>query len=142
MKTKKWTLPVALMTVLAWGYSGTVQATGWYHMPSNLMQTMGWGFGPGYHAPLVLGPHGMAPTRQQERIRMQCAPFAVGVGCDASAGSDMHSSSLLHSPYISHGTQMPTNYPLLEGQQRSNEPAAAPVKWRMIAPPSSTGTAR
>jgi hypothetical protein len=36
--------------------TSTCQAAGRWHVPSTPCQYMGYGFGPGYHAPMVLGP--------------------------------------------------------------------------------------
>lgn len=42
------TLAIAILATNA------AHGAGWYNMPTNLRQCMGMGFGPGYHAPLVL----------------------------------------------------------------------------------------
>ena len=43
---------VALASCLAPNASGA----GYFNMPTNLRQCLGYGYGPGYHAPMLLGP--------------------------------------------------------------------------------------
>lgn len=57
---------------------------GHYNMPTSLPQCMGMGFGPGYHAPLLLGPKWKAGVAAQpvRRLPAPLPPPACG-GFDA-----------------------------------------------------------
>lgn len=59
---------VALASVEASG-------AGYFNMPTNLRQCLGYGYGPGYHAPMLLGPMIKAGIEAQ-RLRRTPSAFA------------------------------------------------------------------
>ena len=74
---------------------------GYYNLPTSLPQCLGMGFGPGYHAPMVMGPMMKAPTSAQrvERLPAALAPPMYGgfdsttVWNDAPVGEPWHASA-------------------------------------------------
>lgn len=56
-------IALALCPALAHG-------AGYYNMPTSWQQCLGVGFGPGYHAPLLLGPKMTAPIASQRIHRL------------------------------------------------------------------------
>ncbi|QDT68610.1 hypothetical protein MalM25_15330 [Planctomycetes bacterium MalM25] len=64
-------LTVAGMTLAASGSLGA----GYYNMPTNLRQCLGYGYGPGYHAPMLLGPM-MKSGIEAQRLRRTPSAFA------------------------------------------------------------------
>lgn len=75
---------LALVAVLTAGPA--VHGAGYYNMPTSLPQCLGVGFGPGHHAPLVLGPWWKAKITAQ-RVQRLPAPLAPPVGCEFGAAS-------------------------------------------------------
>ena len=65
------TLVLALASLLSAVEAG---AAGFYNLPSNGRQCLGYGVGPGYHADLLLGPSYKSRTASG-RIRRVRAPF-------------------------------------------------------------------
>lgn len=60
---------------------------GWYNLPTSLQQCMGLGFGPGHHAPMLLGPVMKVPTSAQRIQRLPSAPQSAGAhGCFGAPG--------------------------------------------------------
>lgn len=54
-------------------------ATGYWNVPSSVCQCMGYGYGAGYHAPLVLGPiscDGWLARNEQRLPYTPCSPTA------------------------------------------------------------------
>lgn len=49
--------------------ASSVEGAGFYNMPSSLRQCVGYGVGPGYHAPLCLGPAEQAGIASKPLIR-------------------------------------------------------------------------
>ncbi|MEO1497213.1 MAG: hypothetical protein AAFV43_08695 [Planctomycetota bacterium] len=49
-------------------------AAGRFNLPTSLPQCLGVGFGPGYHAPMLLGPAMRAGTESQQVRRLPAAP--------------------------------------------------------------------
>lgn len=51
-------------------------ASGFYNMPTSLRQCLGVGFGPGYHAPLLLGPmmRGSVAAQPIQRLPQPLSP--------------------------------------------------------------------
>ncbi|WP_425397821.1 hypothetical protein [Aeoliella sp.] len=48
-------VPMALLAAASCLAASECMATGWWNLPSTANQFMGCGFGPGYHAPMVMG---------------------------------------------------------------------------------------
>lgn len=68
-----------LFVALLVGTTSAASAAGYYNMPTSLRQCLGMGFGPGYHAPLLLGPSLKAgtATKPVTRLPMPLAPPAT-----------------------------------------------------------------
>ncbi len=68
-----------LLWVLTFVWAACVVApapgAGYFNMPTNLRQCLGVGYGPGYHAPMLLGPAMKAGT-EAKRLRRTPAAFA------------------------------------------------------------------
>jgi hypothetical protein len=84
---------------------------GYYNMPTSLPQSLGMGFGPGYHAPLLLGPKMKAPIAAQSvrRLPAPLPPPACG-GFDApSVWSEAQATSAgpWHSARYEYAHQQP-----------------------------------
>lgn len=79
----------------------TALAAGYWNVPSNLGQFMGYGNGAGYHAPLVLGPITYKELYRTNECRVPYAPNS-GYGCGCGG------------------------YPCGGGQPYSTEPASQP----------------
>jgi hypothetical protein len=62
-------------------------ANGRFNMPTSVAQCLGLGFGPGYHAPMVLGPSWKSWSAQQplRRVPAPLAPPAEAEFCGASS---------------------------------------------------------
>jgi hypothetical protein len=58
-------------------------AIGYYNLPGNCCQWWGYGYGPGYHAPMVLGPVTHDGSWHDRVIRLPYAPQPQcrGYGC-------------------------------------------------------------
>ncbi len=61
-------------------------ASGWYNMPTSLEQCLGVGFGPGYHAPLLLGPKLKSKIASQRIVRVP-TPLTPTPACGFGAAS-------------------------------------------------------
>jgi hypothetical protein len=76
-------------------------AVGYWNMPGTYFQYSGYGFGPGYHAPLVLGPVRCDGWLGMGVRRLPYSPTACQAacpGCDtcgATVGSPLFQSSRL-----------------------------------------------
>lgn len=55
----RWSLIIVLMLTVH------AHAAGRWNMPTTPAQCLGWGFGPGYHAPMTLGSVALAPVEYQ-----------------------------------------------------------------------------
>ena len=80
-------------------------AAGFWNMPSNLRQFMGYGNGAGYHAPLVLGPITWNEWYRTNEYRVPYAPTPCnGCGCGGYPCSG-------GQPYSTEPANMPTGHP-------------------------------
>lgn len=81
---------------LAMCFASDALGAGYFNMPTNLRQCLGYGYGPGYHAPMLLGPMMKAGIEAQRLHRVPTAfappprgwtdgPSAWNAGC---AGPD------------------------------------------------------
>lgn len=119
------TIKIVIATALALFVASTAQAGGWYHMPTSFCQCMGWGFGPGYHAPLVIERGGcLKPVAPNPIVRVPVAPFAVGVGC---YGCDPCGLSRLPGCEISPMPAETEDPALIEADLQSNTTPIAPI---------------
>jgi hypothetical protein len=50
------------------------EAVGYWNMPGNFCQCWGYGWGAGYHAPLVLGPPTCSGWLNPHEVRLACPP--------------------------------------------------------------------
>jgi hypothetical protein len=57
-------------------------ATGYWNLPSSIYQSMGYGCGAGYHAPLLLGPRSCAGWFATNERRLPYAPAPPHAGCN------------------------------------------------------------
>ena len=133
---------------LAWIGANPAQAGGWYHMPTSFCQCMGWGFGPGYHAPLMLGPRNCAPTIPHRVIHLPAAPYGVGVGCDGCDECGMSQLTLpQHLPGAYYGfdpveNQSPVTTPPTTQPPASPISPAEPAAHPLFGPPALSTTGR
>lgn len=80
-------LGVAILAVgLLLASAAPAGAVGYWNMPTSFSQWWGYGPGPGYHAPMVLGPMTARELfRPQMEIRLTCPPrpgcCATSCGC-------------------------------------------------------------
>lgn len=73
LRVQGWTaLAVAAVAAAA---PGKACASGYYNMPTSMQQCLGVGFGPGYHAPLILGP-AMKARIASHRVQRVAAPLS------------------------------------------------------------------
>ena len=75
-------------------------SAGYYNLPTSLSQCLGMGFGPGYHAPMVMGPmmkSGVAAQRVQ-RLPAALAPPMGGCFDSATVWSDAPPAEHWQSP--------------------------------------------
>lgn len=71
-----------LACLLAWAVSPAAQAAGRWNTPSTPCQHMGFGFGPGYHAPYVLG-RWWKPSAANPGVDRVGQPWRPPTGCCA-----------------------------------------------------------
>jgi hypothetical protein len=123
------------LVLLVWGCTSSARSGGWYHMPCSACQCMGWGFGPGYHAPLLLGPRGCIPTRPQKIMHLPATPCGVGVGC---GGCDPWGMSQLVAPQY-----MPAPFEVIEPMESEAqvlESRGEPYPSSPLPPSGATNT--
>jgi len=65
-------LAAAILVTLA--ACGPAQAVGRWNLPSAACQWLGYGYGPGYHAPMLLGPAHKAPVARHGVRRLPQPP--------------------------------------------------------------------
>jgi hypothetical protein len=74
----------AMLVATAW--ATPARATGYWNMPSNFCQCLGYGFGAGHHAPLVLGPANWNGICAHNEVRLPCAPSVPYGSCGSTDG--------------------------------------------------------
>lgn len=131
-----------LLSGVILGTASIAPAVGFYNVPTNLRQCLGVGFGPGYHAPLLLGnpyhagneakpikwmPRGLAPTANHG---FAAAPTAW-TGCDSGqcGGADPGWESYTHP---NHG---PNVYFPAASQTPMEQPSPAEQVWSATPAP-------
>jgi hypothetical protein len=89
-------LVFGLATFLVFTGANLACATGHWNVPSTFYQWSGYGFGGGYHAPLVLGPATHEYLSAPNEVRLQrapnpygCAPYCNGGSCGANGPAMM-----------------------------------------------------
>lgn len=115
-----------------------VEGAGWYNLPISPCQCLGYGYGPGYHAPMVLGSPLASGSETKRLIRKSCAPVSpVTPVCEFGAPSAIPMMS-----YPSHSQQVPTlapgnsvennsgRFPAQQPQQ-VQQPATASRGWNL-----------
>ncbi|MEN1679366.1 MAG: hypothetical protein AAGJ46_07205 [Planctomycetota bacterium] len=123
-------------------------AAGWpFNMPSNVRQQLGVGFGPGYHAPLVLATPCRAPLeaqRIQYRFRAPQVSDCFGGQCTALAmPQEMYTHAAPAYPQVTPGSMPPYSRryaPLSEAQQPTPadpDPVVVPRSDRSRRQPAS-----
>jgi len=71
-------------------------ASGYWNMPSSFSQHWGYGFGAGYHAPMILGPIRWDGWQAPNEVRLPYSP-SVPYGCDGclNCGADFAAPTLM-----------------------------------------------
>jgi hypothetical protein len=64
----------------------SVSAAGYWNVPSSFCQCIGYGYGAGYHAPLVLGPITCHGYVNYNEVRLPCPPRPQYCGCGFEYG--------------------------------------------------------
>jgi hypothetical protein len=120
---------------------GSALAAGYWNMPGTSSQRCGCGYGPGYHAPLVLGPVGCDGWSGPHVVRMPCAvnPYGCCYGCSAcgDCGADFGEPSTLEghvAPSAPVVEPVPAEVPEARLPRHHAEvivtqPAVAPQEW-------------
>lgn len=54
--SRRWIVLTAANAAMLVATGGRCEAAGWWNMPTSLRQCLGYGFGPGYHAPMLMTP--------------------------------------------------------------------------------------
>ncbi len=84
-----------LAAVVVMAFASSAGAVGYWNMPTSVNQWWGYGCGPGYHAPMVLGPmSARGLVRPEMERRLPCPPR--GGCCDA--GCDGWPDELMTEP--------------------------------------------
>jgi hypothetical protein len=97
-----------ILAIAAAVLAAPASGAGYYNMPTSLPQCLGMGFGPGYHAPMVLGPMMKAGIASQPVKRVPAALAAPYGGFDAPAvWSDGPAVEHWHGPMAGHVQQLP-----------------------------------
>jgi hypothetical protein len=96
---------VCCVTTAALIVSGKeVWAVGYWNLPGTVYQCLGYGVGPGYHAPMVLGPVSCEGWLAHDVHRLPnaptpyCGPFDYGIAAHQSQPSPLFQSTALPSP--------------------------------------------
>lgn len=122
-----------ILLAVAAGLSMTAEAvgSGFYNMPTSLQQCLGVGFGPGYHAPMLLGPmlRGSVEQKPIKRVRHPFAPPLTGAGFAEPTRMD-YSHSQQGSPSLHHYTgeaaySAPMHTGAMVGQPMMGQPIMA-----------------
>ena len=114
-----WQLLKTLATVsIAVLLCSHANGAGWFNMPTSPCQCIGYGYGPGYHAPLVLGSPLASGTEAKRLLRVQRAPIS------STCSSFDAPSSLPAIDYPSYEQQVPTLAPgyHIEGYSQNRQP--------------------
>jgi hypothetical protein len=72
-------------------------AIGYWNMPGNFCQCFGYGWGPGYHASMVLGPPTCEGIFAHDVVRLPAAPSAAG-GRSSSQLPAYHRQPMFYQP--------------------------------------------
>lgn len=120
MSRARYFLAVAAAICLHNDYSATrCEAAGIWNMPSNLRQTMGLGFGPGYHAPIVKTYWFTSKVAAQPVKRVLRAPQSSACANGFCGGMTMLDSS--YSPRVE---------PTYHAPPQSQAPVYQQPKWQ------------
>lgn len=97
--------------------SSPAEGAGWFNMPTSPCQCIGYGYGPGYHAPLVLGSPLASGIEAKRLLRVQRAPIS------STYSSFDAPSSLPTIGHPSYGEQVPTLAPgyQIEGYTKNRQ---------------------
>jgi hypothetical protein len=99
-------LVVAVLICLA--TAAPAGAVGYWNMPTSFSQWWGYGVGPGYHAPMVLGPvTARGLVRPYMEIRLPCAPHPA---CSSGCGCQ-DTQSLMESQVLPDAAPLPSPQP-------------------------------
>ncbi len=112
-------LAAYLGCVICFGLTQQAMAAGWYNMPTSLMQCIGYGYGPGYHSPLILGPRMAAGIEAKRTVYVPRAPISYPSG--TSFGDPCHVDSACDG--------MPPMDSSFPGMMPTNRPMTRPAMW-------------
>jgi hypothetical protein len=73
---KAWCLGFVALIGLSFVDASPAAAVGYWNIPGNFCQCFGYGWGPGYHAPMVLGPPSCDGFLAHNIVRLPAAPSA------------------------------------------------------------------
>ena len=104
--TGPWLVAAALVGVALIG-APPANGAGLWNMPTNLRQCLGYGHGPGYHAPMVMGPRITSETASKsvKRVRYAPKPHYTSGGFSSSMATLQSHSPVYHAPTYSHAPQ-------------------------------------
>jgi len=96
---------IALCSGLA--LTPATQGAGLWNMPTNLRQCFGYGHGPGYHAPMIMGPRitSNVASKSVRRVRHAPKPHHYDQGFGASMTTLPAHAPAYHAPAYSHAQQ-------------------------------------
>jgi hypothetical protein len=131
---RRYLLVTAAMLVVS-----PAMGAGWYNMPTSLPQCLGIGFGPGYHAPMLLGPAYKAPEATQTVRRLPAAlrpysasPYGYEPTCLGAAPINSHPvgmAEFMQSP------QQTTTYRENNTYRQSSAPAPTVARSQASSEP-------
>ena len=83
MSIRRCRLIIGLMTaaLLVLTSASSASAVGYWNLPGTYCQYYGYGNGPGYHVPMVLGPVACDGFFGMGVRRLPCPPTAMPAGC-------------------------------------------------------------
>ena len=84
------------------------EAVGYWNMPGNFCQCWGYGWGAGYHAPLVLGPPTCSGWLNPHEVRLACPP-GPPCYCGLTCGCGDGDQSLWQPSALPGGSAQPTS---------------------------------
>lgn len=109
------------------GSATDLMAAGWYNMPTSLPQCLGYGYGPGYHSPMILGPRLAAGVEAKRVVYVPRAPISQPCGNSFGESSciDLGSGSTNHFDGDQYHQAMPTMAPT-DYMSSASQPVLAP----------------
>jgi hypothetical protein len=116
---------IVAVACIAAAFAPPAFAIGYWNLPGNHWQWCGCGYGPGYHAPMVLGPvdYCCCGCFESHEVRLDCPPGPPSYcGYGARCGSGEYEQSLM-DPVA----------PALMPAQPQPQPTPAAAAWMPMA---------